>query len=123
MMNRRANATDKLIGRWRIIEMDNWDREEIDALEPSFITFSKGMHGEFAFIAAHGWMDCRPIEWNGHPGVEFTWEGNDDGDPVHGRGWVALVDDDEIEGHIYIHLGENSGFRAKPYDRFSEKEY
>lgn len=103
--------------------MEHWDREEIDYLEPSYITFSKGLHGEFAFIAAHGWMDCREIEKDGRAGVEFTWEGSDAGDPVHGRGWVLMVDETEIEGHIYIHLGENSAFHAKPYDRFSEKEH
>jgi len=39
-------------------------------------------------------------------------EGNDECDPVSGRGW-ALVDGEEMTGHIFFHLGENSEFKAK----------
>ena len=122
MKDKLSKALGKLAGRWRIIEMDRWERPGIDLLEPGFISFSRGLHGEFAFIAVHGWMDCSLLERDGRPGVEFTWEGNDEGDPVHGRGWAVLVGD-EIEGHIYIHLGEDSGFRARPYDRFRQREH
>jgi hypothetical protein len=44
--------------------------------------------------------------------VEFTWEGNDESDPASGRGWAALEEDGSLRGHIYFHLGDDSGFRA-----------
>ena len=53
-------------------------------------------------------MDCRPAERDGRAGVEFT-----DGDQVNGRGWVSLVDDVTIEGHVFFHLGDDSTFRAE----------
>ncbi len=71
--------------------------------------------GQFGFIAVNGWLDCRPVERDGRPGMEFTWEGSDEGDQVSGRGWAVLVNDDTIEGHLFFHLGDDSSFRAKPF--------
>ena len=48
-----------LAGKWRITEMDSWDREAIDLVGPAFIEFGKGRSGSFRFIAVDGWMDCR----------------------------------------------------------------
>jgi hypothetical protein len=44
--------------------------------------------------------------------VEFTWEGNDESDPASGRGWAVLEEGGSLSGHIYFHLGDDSGFRA-----------
>lgn len=106
-----------LTGRWRIVEMDMWDREAIDLVEPGFIEFAEDGTGQFGFIAVRGWMDCRTTERDGRTGVEFSWDGVDEGDQVGGRGWVALVDDATIEGHLFFHLGDDSGFRAEPFAR------
>jgi hypothetical protein len=38
--------------------------------------------------------------------------GWDDSDEVSGRGWAALDDDGSLQGHLYFHLGDDSGFRA-----------
>ena len=35
-------------------------------------------------------MDCREVERDGRPGMEFSWEGNDESDPASGRGWAVL---------------------------------
>ncbi|MGH3915851.1 MAG: hypothetical protein ACRDTC_20945 [Pseudonocardiaceae bacterium] len=105
----------RLTGRWQIVEMDMWDRDAIDLLEPGFIEFIGDGTGQFGFIAVHGWMDCRTTERDGRPAVEFCWDGDDEGDQVSGRGWAALVDDTTIEGHLFIHMGDDSGFRAEPF--------
>ena len=42
--------------------------------------------GWFRFIAVEGHMDCRYVERKGRPAVEFSWDGNDEGDRVTGRG-------------------------------------
>lgn len=99
-------------GRWRIVEMDLWDREAIDLLGPAFIQFGRDRTGRFRFIAVDGWMDCRDAKRSGRLCVEFTWEGSDDCDPAGGRGWAALEEDGSLRGHIYFHLGDDSGFRA-----------
>jgi hypothetical protein len=44
-----------LVGRWRIIEMDLWDREAIELLGPGYIEFGKDGMGSFRFIAVEGW--------------------------------------------------------------------
>jgi hypothetical protein len=38
-------------------------------------------------------MDCQSGQRDGRPRVEFTWEGDDAGDPASGRGWAALDED------------------------------
>jgi hypothetical protein len=57
-------------------------------------------------------MDCRTTITDGRPGVEFTWDGSDDGDHTSGRGWAQLEEDGSLCGHIYFHLGDDSGFQA-----------
>jgi hypothetical protein len=104
-----------LVGRWRITAMSCWDRDDIDLVEPGFIEFTADRTGQVGFIAVTGWLDCRASERDGSPGVEFTWEGVDEGDQVSGRGWAVLVDDDTVEGHLFFHLGDDSSFRAKPF--------
>ena len=92
--------------------MDLWNLEDIDLMGPAFIEFGQDQTGHFRFIAVEGWMDCRP-GWPGeHPRVEFTWEGDDEGDRASGRGWAALERDGSLRGHIYFHLGDDSAFRA-----------
>jgi hypothetical protein len=57
-------------------------------------------------------MDCCGGQRDGRPCVEFTWEGSDECDPASGRGWAVLEEDGSLRGHIYFHLGEDSGFQA-----------
>ncbi len=84
--------TVDLTGRWRILEMDLWDREALDLVAPAFIEFSLDHTGRFGFIAVTGWIDWRRAATS-PSGVEFSWEGADDGDQVSGRGWAALQND------------------------------
>ena len=49
---------------------------------------------------------------DGHPAVEFSWDGSDEGDHASGRGWAALDDDGSLVGHIWFHMGDDSGYRA-----------
>lgn len=105
-----------LIGSWRIVEMELWDRDDIDLLGPALIVFTKDGTGSVQFIAVEGLLDCRDAPRDGRPGVEFSWEGDDEGAPVGGRGW-AVLDDGALVGRIFIHLGDDSGFRAIHHGR------
>ena len=101
-------------GKWRITEMDLWDQEAIDLLGPAFIEF-KGQRGHFRFIAVDGRTDCRHGRRDGQPSIDFTWEGNDEGDPASGRGWITLGKDGSLTVHIYFHNGDDSAFKAIPF--------
>ena len=36
------------------------------------------------------------------------------------RGWAILADDGSLQGHLYFHLGDDSGFRAVRVGQESE---
>jgi hypothetical protein len=111
------SGSRRITGRWRITEMDNWDQEAVDLVEPGFIEFDEDGLGELGFIAVTGELDCRDADLDGRPGVEFSWQGSDEGDDVSGRGWAALNPDGKLEGHIYFHLGDDSAFCAERFNR------
>ena len=100
-------------GRWRITWMDQWDQDYVDEEVEGFIEFEPKGLGSFQFGDVQGQIDYRATHRDGKPAVEFSWEGGDgaDGTPLTGRGW-AVVEGDELNGMICIHLGEESDFKA-----------
>ncbi|MDP9440650.1 MAG: hypothetical protein M3P34_00385 [Actinomycetota bacterium] len=104
----------KVSGRWRIIEMELWDQDAIDLTGPAFIEFGPDNAGSFRFIAVEGSMDVRPSHRDGLAGVEFSWDGYDEGERTTGRGWATLGSDGTLMGRIFIHLGDDSSFLAEP---------
>ena len=108
-----------MAGSWRIVEMDLWDRDAIDLVGPAFIELNADGTGRFRFIAVEGYLDCRYAERGDLPKVEFTWEGNDEGDHASGRGWAQLETDGSLRGHIFFHAGDDSGFRAVAREKAS----
>lgn len=94
-----------ILGKWQIIEMELWEQKDVELMGPAFIEFGNNGAGEFNFIAVEGCMDCHHIKKNGLPFVDFTWDGNDECDPVNGRGW-ATIENDILSGRIYFHQGE-----------------
>lgn len=99
-------------GKWRIVEMDVWDRDAIDLLGPAFIEIKTDGTGWFRFVAVEGNLDCKHVEREGHRAVEFTWDGDDEGDHVSGRGWAQVETGGSLRGHIFFHAGDDSAFRA-----------
>jgi hypothetical protein len=97
MTKRAKKSSNPFSGRWRIVEMEQWDREFIDLEGPGYIRFSRGGNGEFHFGAVHGELDCRVEKLRGQHRVEFSWLGNDEMDPISGRGW-AVLRGDELHG-------------------------
>jgi hypothetical protein len=109
MAKSKSNPFD---GRWRIVSMSDWDKEYLHEECQAFIEFDKRSSGEFHFGYVHGFMDCRPAIRDGEPAIEWTWDGNDEMEPAHGRGW-AVVKGDELHGMIFFHQGNDSEFVAK----------
>jgi hypothetical protein len=77
-------------GRWRIVEMDNWDNDFLDLVEQAHLTFKGQADGEIAFGALKAFLDVRYGARDGSACAEFSWQGHDENDPACGRGWVML---------------------------------
>jgi hypothetical protein len=97
-------------GKWRIVEMPDYEADFPDMMEPAYILFGKS-GGEFAFGcvtgAIHGTVKGDAIE--------FTWSGNDEMKEACGDGWAELQEDGTLEGQICFQGGDEAGFTAKPW--------
>ena len=90
-------ARDPVQGRWDIVEMEMWERDALDLVEPAHLAFEKNGMGGLAFIAVGAGIDYRVSEADGELEVEFCWEGVSEGEQVSGRG-RATVKNDEMRG-------------------------
>jgi hypothetical protein len=113
-MAKRPAFAKAFTGRWRIVEIDNWDDDFLNLVEEAHITFHGAADGEIAFGAVKGFLDVRYGARDGSACAEFSWEGSDDNDPASGRGWVSIGTARRLVGHFYIHNGEESGFVCEP---------
>ena len=102
-------------GRYRIVEMPDFDPEYVDEETEAFIRFDHGRRGEFHFGYVHGFIDYRAAEREGKPAVEWSWDGNDEHHPAMGRGWAVLEEDGQLSGVIFFHQGDEWAFRAKKW--------
>lgn len=107
----KREAEDLFQGAWEITSSEVWGKEALDLVEQAQFRF-EGTQGEFVMIAVHGWLDCRYLERGDRPAVEFSWEGEDEGDPRCGRGWAVLMPDGKLEGRLFFHMGDDSTFSA-----------
>ena len=103
-----------LKGRWRIVEMDLWDKDFLDLVEPAYILFND-TGGEFAF----GCVTAVFPDASNHDVIEFDWDGSDEGDQVRGGGWAELQGDGSLAGEISFHNGDESGFIARRWETSS----
>jgi hypothetical protein len=110
-MPKKSKSKNPFQGRWLIEQMDQWDvEEESEELQP-FVEFEGSDTGQFQFACVYGEMDYRLGQRDGNPAVEFSWDGHDEEEQVFGRGW-GVVDGDEMNGMIFFHHGDESGFVA-----------
>ena len=85
----------ELVGRWRIVEADIWDRDHLDLCGPAMITITDHGRGEIAFGALQAGLD---IEYS-QSSIGFTWEGFEEMDEVTGDGSIEIefADDNGAE--------------------------
>jgi len=93
-------------GIYEIVEMELWDKDAIDLVEPGYINI-KGKKGKLHFICVVGQMEIQKSDDK----YMFTWEGNNECDPASGYGDFTSSGDTLI-GRIYIHDSDDSSFFA-----------
>jgi hypothetical protein len=102
-------ADCRLIGRWRIVEADIWDRDYLDLVEPAMLVIKRDGHGEIAFGAMQAGLD---LEYS-RSIVFLTWAGFDEMDEVAGSGSAELLDDGSLEIEFAYHLGDEATLKAE----------
>ena len=103
-----------LKGKWRIIEMEAWDKAFLDLARPSYFLFGE-TSSEFAF-------GCVAGSFGGvgeSDAIAFDWDGADEMDEACGDGWADLQDDGSLVGEITFHNGDESGFIARRWQTSS----
>ncbi|OGJ89563.1 MAG: hypothetical protein A2487_14610 [Candidatus Raymondbacteria bacterium RifOxyC12_full_50_8] len=106
-----AEKKNLFIGKWRITEMEQWDQDFVDEEEEGFIEFGKRSSFQFGYL--QGQIDYKIEEIEGKQRLEFSWAGNDEMDPVSGRGWARIEEDGTLYGKIAFHMGDQSWFKSK----------
>ncbi|MDR3400984.1 MAG: hypothetical protein P4L99_00685 [Chthoniobacter sp.] len=110
-----ADIAARIAGKWRIMETAMWDKQHLDLCGPAFIEFDTQGQGEMAFGALEASLECGFTA----SGIDFEWNGADEGDQVSGDGWADLREDGCLEGEIAYHNGDETTFIAAPWVRFS----
>jgi hypothetical protein len=101
-------------GKWRIVEMPDYQSDYPDMVKPAYILFDK-TGGEFAFGCVTGAIHGTA---SGNA-VAFTWSGSDEMDEATGEGWADLREDGALEGEISFQNGDDATFIARRWDSFS----
>jgi hypothetical protein len=104
-----ASMNCQLIGRWRIVEADLWNRGYLDMVEPAMMTIRANGQGEIAFGAMQASLD---LEYS-RSTVFFSWAGFDEMDEVSGSGSAELLEDGTIDIEFAYHLGDQAVLKAE----------
>lgn len=110
MKGSRPSPPCHLIGKWRIIKADIWERDHLDLCGPATIIIGKDGHGEISFGAMQAGLE---LEYS-QSMVFFTWQGFDEMDEVHGSGNAELLDDGTLEIEFAYYNGDEAILSAKP---------
>jgi hypothetical protein len=98
----------RIVGRWRIVAADLWDREYLDLAQSATFVLAANGRGEIAFGALQAGLDVgysRTI-------VHFTWHGFDEMDEVNGTGSAELLDDGTLEIEFTFDHGDEAMLTA-----------
>lgn len=112
MQENKGKNTD-FTGTWHIYEMELWDEDYFNMDVQAYIKIEPDNDGFFQFGLVCGEIDGRIVDYADGTRFEFTWEGNDECDPVSGFGWVRIREKDELEGEFRLHRGDSSTFLAR----------
>ena len=100
----------KVIGRWRIVASDLWDREYLDLAGPAYLQIGAGGWAEFSFGALTATAE---LEY-GRRVIFLHSSGFDEGDAVGGGGSAELQDDGSLEIELSFDDGDDAILTAHP---------
>ena len=113
--NKQSTGKADISGKWRVAELPDLDDDYLD-LSPDPHVMLKvqrrgDIDGDYEFGAESGVIDGRlePLT-DGRMRLTFTFEGEDELDPVHGYGEAILTDENTMEGFMRYHLGDTYRF-------------
>jgi hypothetical protein len=93
--------------------MELWDEGYFNMEVQAYIEVRSDNLGNFQFGLVSGYLDGYIEAGFGKEHFVFTWEGQDEMDPMTGSGWMKLKGNNEVAGLIKLHLGDRSGFSAR----------
>ena len=99
-------------GTWHITTMEMWDADYFNMEVQAYLRIGDNGIGSFQFGLVSGGLDGEVVKLGKTERFEFTWEGQDEMDPVSGSGWLKMSTPDRVEGRLKIHLGDGSTFVA-----------
>ena len=106
------SMSNQYVGTWRIIEMEQGDQDFIDLVVPGYITFREDHLGEFQFGTVHGDIDYRIEPYQDTERLAFSWEGEDEMDPVRDEDGRSLRTDNS-RGNSTFTKGMSQGLLRK----------
>ncbi|MCP4404890.1 MAG: hypothetical protein GY801_47265 [bacterium] len=115
-MGTRRKSNAEFVGMWHIYKMKGWDEDYFNMDVQAYVDVEPRNLGSFQFGLVSGQIDGKVITYPGKERFEFTWDGNDEGEPANGFGWIEFKDSETIEGEFRIHFGDDSKFWAKKAD-------
>jgi hypothetical protein len=101
-------SNNSVVGRWRIVEADLWDRDYLDLCGPASLVVKASGDGEITFGAMQASLD---IDY-GPDEIGFTWAGFDETDEVSGAGSAELQADGSLEIAFEYHMGDEAVLKA-----------
>jgi hypothetical protein len=114
-----TDKTHPLAGKWRITSMDEYgEGEDIDLCGPAYIDIGNDGRGNFCFLVVNGEMEISYAE----RGIDFTWEGDSEGDPMEGSGFIDVNEDGSMECLVEFDNGDESYFHIRRWTAQDEKE-
>jgi hypothetical protein len=101
--------TCEILGRWRIVEADIWDRDYLDLDGPAHLAIGEDGWAEFAFGALQAGGE---IEYS-KTIVFFRWNGFDEGDEISGDASAELQEDGSLEIELSFDNGDDATLTAR----------
>jgi len=96
-------------GRWRIVEMPDYEADYPDMMGPAYIFFDGKGSGEFTSGCVTGSLYGAADA----DAVDFTWDGNHEMDEACGDGSAELQPDGSLQGENRFHRGDRIAFTAR----------
>jgi hypothetical protein len=98
----------QVIGRWRIVAADLWERDYLDLCAPAMLDIGADGHGEIAFGALRP-ASTSPMDAATSPSIGRAATRMDE---VRGSGSAELLDDGSLEIEFDYHRGDDAILKA-----------